>query len=189
MAQVKLILSDDVPKLGHAGDVVSVKPGYARNYLIPQGLAIHATEGRLAELEHHKRQIEEKMAKLRGQREAERDRIQQVTLEVSAQVGEEGRLFGSVTSMRIAELLVEKGIEVDRRRIDLSAPIKEAGEHMVPIRLHRDVTAHVKLVVVAANAPPEAAAAVEVEEPEERAASDDEEDASDAPERDASDEE
>lgn len=168
MAQVKLILSEDVPKLGHAGDVVSVKPGYARNYLVPQGLAIHATAGRITELDHHKRLIEEKVAKQRTDREAERDRIQQVSLEVTAQVGEGGKLFGSVTAMRVAELLLEKGIEVDRRRIDLGAPIKELGEHTVPIRLHRDVTAEVKLVVLAANPPPVAAAPVADDKPSER---------------------
>ncbi len=191
MAQVKLILSEDVPKLGHAGDVVSVKPGYARNYLVPQGLAIHASEGRLHQLEHHKRQIEERVAKQRTEREAERNRIQQVSLEVSAQVGEEGKLFGSVTAMRIAELLLEKGVEVDRRRIDLGAPIREIGEHTVPIRLHRDVTAEVKLVVVAANPPPEAAARIADEEPAAReetpASSDDQDGQSASPEDDASD--
>lgn len=153
MSQVKLILSEDVPKLGHAGDVVTVKPGYARNFLIPQGLAIHATEGRIQELEHHQRLIEERVNKERGDKERERDRIQNVSLEVSAQVGEEGKLFGSVTAMQIAELLAEKGIEVDRRRIELDHPIKETGEHRVPIRLHRDVIAEVLVVVAAANQP------------------------------------
>lgn len=156
MSQVKLILSEDVPKLGHAGEVVTVKPGYARNFLLPQGLAIHATAGRIQELEHHQRLIEERVNKERGDKERERDRIQNVTLEVSAQVGEEGKLFGSVTVMQIAELLAEKGIEVDRRRIDLNHPIKETGEHKVPIRLHRDVTAEIKLTVTAANQPPPA---------------------------------
>jgi large subunit ribosomal protein L9 len=182
MAQVKLILSEDVPKLGHAGDVVSVKPGYARNYLVPQGLAIHATAGRLTELEHHKRLIEEKVARQRTDREAERDRIEKVSLEVTAQVGEEGKLFGSVTAMRVAELLLEKGIEVDRRRIDLGAPIKEVGEHTVPIRLHRNVTAEVKLVVLAANPTPQAAAPVVDDEPferEERRSEDEDEDGED----------
>ncbi len=184
MAQVKLILSEDVPKLGHAGDLVSVKPGYARNYLVPQGLAIHATEGRIAELEHHKRQIEEKVQKDRLLKEAERDRIQGTAVEVAAQVGVEGKLFGSVTAMQIAELLAEQGVEVDRRRIDLKSPIKEVGEHTVPIRLHRDVSAEVTVVVKAANAPPPApdagaadlddvVAAREAEE-EARAGSDDE---------------
>jgi large subunit ribosomal protein L9 len=156
MSQVKLILSEDVPKLGHAGDVVVVKPGYARNFLIPQGLAIHATEGRIQELEHHQRLIEERVHKERGDKERERDRIQGVTLEVSTQVGEEGKLFGSVTVVQIAELLAEKGIEVDRRRIELDHPIKETGEHRVPIRLHRDVIAEIRVVVAAANQPPQA---------------------------------
>jgi len=156
MSQVKLILSEDVPKLGHAGEVVTVKPGYARNFLIPQGLAIHATEGRIQELEHHQRLIEGRVHKERGDKERERDRIQSVTLEVSTQVGEEGKLFGSVTVVQIAELLAEKGIEVDRRRIELDHPIKETGEHRVPIRLHRDVIAEIRVVVAAANQPPQA---------------------------------
>lgn len=156
MSQVKLILSEDVPKLGHAGDVVAVKPGYARNFLIPQGLAIHATEGRIQELDHHQRLIEERVHKERGDKERERDRIQGVTLEVTTQVGEEGKLFGSVTVVQIAELLAEKGIEVDRRRIELDHPIKETGEHRVPIRLHRDVIAEIRVVVAGANQPRQA---------------------------------
>jgi len=153
MALVKLILREDVPSLGHAGDVVSVKPGYARNYLVPQGKAIRATEGRLAEIAHHKRRIEEEVARDRKLQESVRDRIQGTVLEVEAQAGEEGRLFGSVTAIQIAELLAAKGIEVDRRRIELRSPIKEVGEHAVPIRLHRDVTAEVKLVVRPAGRP------------------------------------
>lgn len=156
MVQVKLILSEDVPKLGHAGQVVTVKPGYARNYLVPQGLAILATEGRISELDHHSRLIEEKVQKDRTIQEAERSRIQDTVVEITAQVGVEGKLFGSVTSIQIAELLAQQGVEVDRRRIDLKSPIKEIGEHTVPIRLHRDVTAEVKVVVTAANAPPPA---------------------------------
>jgi len=153
MALVKLILREDVPSLGHAGDVVSVKPGFARNYLVPQGKAIRATEGRLAEIAHHKRQIEDQVARDRKVQESARDRIQGTVLEVEAQAGEEGRLFGSVTASQIAGLLAEKGIQVDRRRIELRAPIKEVGEHVVPIRLHRDVTAQVKVVVRPAGLP------------------------------------
>lgn len=151
MAQVRLILREDVPKLGEAGEVVTVKPGYARNYLIPQGKAIHATAANVKELEHHQRQIAEKVAKQRKELEAERDRIQGVELEVAAQAGEEGRLFGSVTAMQIAELLAEKGVTVDRRRIDLAEPIKELGDFRVPIRLHREVVAEVRLKVVPAT--------------------------------------
>jgi large subunit ribosomal protein L9 len=100
--------------------------------------------------------VQEKLAKELKDLGALRDRLQALQLEVVAKAGEEGKLFGSVTVMQIAELLAEKGIEVDRRRIDLDHPIKETGEHKVPIRLHRDVTAEIKLTVTAANQPPPA---------------------------------
>jgi large subunit ribosomal protein L9 len=150
MAQVRLILREDVPKLGDAGEVVSVKPGYARNFLIPTGKAIHATQANVKELEHHQRQIAEKVAKQRKELEAERDRIQGIELEIAAQAGEEGRLFGSVTTMQIAELLGEKGVAVDRRRIELAEPIKEVGDFRVPVRLHREVVAEILVKVVPA---------------------------------------
>jgi len=151
MALVNLILSEDVPKLGEAGELVSVKPGYARNYLLPQGKAIPATDAKVKELEHHKRQIAEKMAKELKNLAAARDRLEQVQLEVAAQAGEEGKLFGSVTVLQIAELLAEKGFEIDRRKIDLAEPIKEVGDHTVPIKLHRDVVANIALKVTAAE--------------------------------------
>jgi large subunit ribosomal protein L9 len=151
MGQVKLILREDVPKLGHAGEVVSVKPGYARNFLLPQGKAALASEAKVNELEHHKRLITEKVAKDLKDLGAARDRLEQLELEVAAQAGEEGRLFGSVTAIQIAELIGEKGIEIDRRKIDLAEPIKEVGEHRVPIRLHREVIANVRLKVTAAE--------------------------------------
>lgn len=151
MADVRLILREDVPKLGDAGEVVSVKPGYARNYLIPTGKAIHATAAKVRELEHHQRQIAEKVAKQRTELEAERDRIQGTEIQVAAQAGEGGRLFGSVTAMQIAELLGEKGVTVDRRRIELAEPIKEVGDFRVPIRLHREVVAEILVKVVPAE--------------------------------------
>jgi large subunit ribosomal protein L9 len=151
MGQVKLILREDVPKLGHAGEVVSVKPGYARNFLLPQGKAALASEAKVNELEHHKRLIAEKVARDLKDLNAARDRLEQLQLEVEAQAGEEGRLFGSVTAIQIAELIGEKGIEIDRRKIDLAEPIKEVGDHSVPIRLHREVIANVKLKVTAAE--------------------------------------
>ena len=151
MGLVKLVLREDVPKLGHAGEVVSVKPGYARNFLLPQGKAALASEARVKELEHHKRLIAEKVARELKDLGAARDRLEQLELEVEAQAGEEGRLFGSVTAAQVAELIGEKGIEIDRRKIDLAEPIKEVGEHSVPIRLHREVIANVKLKVTAAE--------------------------------------
>jgi large subunit ribosomal protein L9 len=151
MGQVELILREDVPKLGRAGEVVRVKPGYARNFLLPQGKAALASEAKVKELEHHKRLIGEKVARELKDLSAARDRLEQLELAVEAQAGEEGRLFGSVTAVQIAELIGEKGIEIDRRKIDLAEPIKEVGEHSVPIRLHREVIANVRLKVTAAE--------------------------------------
>ena len=151
MGQVKLILREDVPKLGHAGDIVNVKPGYARNFLLPQGKAALASKANVKELEHQKRLITEKVARELKDLNAARDRLEQLELEVAAQAGEEGKLFGSVTAIQIAELIGQKGIEIDRRKIDLAEPIKEIGEHSVPIRLHREVIANVKLKVTAAE--------------------------------------
>lgn len=147
MNHVKLILKESIHALGEAGDLVHVKPGYARNYLIPQGKAILATESRVKELEHHKRVVSEKVAREMKDLRAVKDRLEALTLVVNARAGEEGKLFGSVTSARIGELLAEKGFEIDRRRIELAEPIKEIGEHAVPIKLHREVVASVKLTV------------------------------------------
>ena len=146
-----VILLQRVAKLGQMGEVVSVKPGYARNFLLPQGKAALASEANVKELEHHKRLITEKVARELKDLNAARDRLEQLQLEVEAQAGEEGRLFGSVTAIQIAELIGEKGIEIDRRKIDLAEPIKEVGDHSVPIRLHREVLANVKLKVTAAE--------------------------------------
>ncbi|CAG0974157.1 50S ribosomal protein L9 [Myxococcaceae bacterium] len=151
MDHVKVILRQDVASLGEAGEVVSVKPGYAFNFLLPGGKAILASEGKLKELEHHRRVVAEQVARERKTLEAERDRLSQVVLEIAAQVGEEGKLFGSVTAIQIAELLAQRGHVVDRRKIALEDPIKEAGEHEVPIRLHREIVAKLKVKVVAAE--------------------------------------
>lgn len=147
MAQVKVILRESVPSLGEAGDLVGVKPGFARNYLIPQGKAIVASEARVRELEHHKRVVEEKLARELKALESVRKHLESLDIQIPARVGEEGKLFGSVTAIQIAEILAEKGYEVDRRRIALKEPIKEAGEHRVPVRLHRDLTAQIVVKV------------------------------------------
>lgn len=149
MRQVKVILSETVQGLGEAGDLVGVKVGYARNYLLPQGKALLATESKVRELEHHKRVVMEKAARDLNDLKALRDRLQSVALEVTARVGEEGKLFGSVTTAHIAELLAEKGYTVDRRKIQLSEPLREIGDHVVPIRLQRDLTAEVALKISA----------------------------------------
>jgi large subunit ribosomal protein L9 len=150
VANIQVILSEDVPSLGDAGDVVKVKPGFARNYLLPQGKAILATKGKLQEVEHHKRVIAERVARETKTLEAQKRALEEVALEVPMQAGEEGKLFGSVTATAIAELLAQKGFEIDRRKIALADPIKEVGEHVVPIKLRGNIVANVKLTVVAA---------------------------------------
>ncbi len=151
MAQVKLILREDVIGLGDAGDMVSVKPGYARNYLLPTGKAILATEEKVRELEHHRRVVTEKLARERQTWESLRQQLEGRSFAICVHVGEEGKLFGSVTAAQIAEILAAEGFAVDRRKLQLAEPIKQVGEHAVSIKLHRDVTAKVKLTVSAAE--------------------------------------
>jgi large subunit ribosomal protein L9 len=169
MSSVKLILTESVHNLGEAGDVVNVKPGYARNFLLPQGKAIRATDSRVKELEHHRRIVAEKAAKELKDLRALKDQLEAQTISVSARAGEGGRLFGSVTSAQIATVLAERGFEIDRRRIDLREGIKLVGEHAVPVKLHREVVAKIKVQVVAVEGAPEEAE----EELEERSADED----------------
>jgi large subunit ribosomal protein L9 len=149
MALVKVILREDVQGLGHAGDLVSVKPGYARNFLISKGKASVASESKVKELEHQRRVISESLAKELKDIEAVTHKLQSLSLEFEMQAGEEGKLFGSVTSQNIADQLAQKGFEVDRRKIVLAEPIKEIGEHTVEVKLHREVVANLKVVVSA----------------------------------------
>ena len=151
MGQVKLILREDVPKLGNAGEVVSVKPGYARNFLIPKGKAMLATESRVKELEHQKRMIADRMAKELKDLEALKQKIESTALAFIAQAGEEGKLFGSITAAQLAEQLGEKGLEVDRRKIVLDEPIKSVGEHTVKLRLRGELIADIRVSVEASE--------------------------------------
>jgi large subunit ribosomal protein L9 len=151
MALVQVILSEDVHALGEAGDIVKVKPGYARNYLVPQGKAVPATAARVNEIDHRKRVIAEKRARELKDLEAVKAKLDATALEISVQVGEEGKLFGSVTAQNLAELLTEKGFEIDRRKIVLQEAIKVAGEHTVAIRLRNDVIAEFKVTVKASE--------------------------------------
>lgn len=150
MGLVQVILSEDVHNLGDAGDVVNVKPGYARNFLIPQGKALPATAARVHEVDHKRRVIAERRAKELKDLEAVKLRIEALALEIAAQVGEEGKLFGSVTAANLAELLLAQGVEIDRRKIVLAEPIKQVGEHAVSVRLRNDVVASLKVTVSAA---------------------------------------
>jgi large subunit ribosomal protein L9 len=149
MRQVKVILREAIPSLGAAGDLVGVKVGYARNYLLPQGKALLATESKIRQLEHHKRVVTERAARDLKDLQALRDRLQSLSLEVTARVGEEGKLFGSVTTANIAELLAEKGFSIDRRKIDLAESLREVGDHVVTIRLGGGLTAEVPLKISA----------------------------------------
>ena len=149
MSLVKLILREEIHRLGAAGDVVSVKPGYARNYLLPQGKAVLATLGRVKEVEHQQRVISEKLAKEMKDLEALKGKLEAVVLEFEAQAGEEGKLFGSVTAQQLAAQLAEKGQSIDRRKITLDEPIRSVGEHVVGIRLRSDVVAELKVIVTA----------------------------------------
>jgi large subunit ribosomal protein L9 len=144
---IEVILREDVQSLGKAGELVRVKPGYARNYLLPHGLAIEATEG------NRKRIAAETRARS-ARNQAERTEAEQraatlggVTLTLTGKAGEEGKLFGSVTAQDIADALAARGYEVDRRRIELEHPIKSLGHHTVGVRLHPEVRAEVHVSV------------------------------------------
>jgi large subunit ribosomal protein L9 len=150
MALVQVILSEDVHALGNAGEIVGVKPGFARNFLIPQGKGMLATAERVHQIEHQQRVISEKRAKEMSDLESVKAKLDGTKLEIEAQAGEEGKLFGSVTTQNLAELLAAKGLEVDRRKIVLQEPIKTIGEHTIAIRLRSDVVAEFKLTVKAA---------------------------------------
>jgi len=147
MAQIRLILKDEVYGLGEPGDLVSVKPGYARNFLLPQGKAEIATEGRVKAFEHQKAVIAEKRAKEMKDVEAMKSKIEMLHLEFEAQAGDGGRLFGSITAAQIADQLAEKGFEIDRRKIELKEPIKTLGDHQVELKIRREVRASLKLKV------------------------------------------
>lgn len=151
---MEVILTEDIPKLGDAGEVVRVKDGYGRNYLLPLGKALLATAGRVRELEHKKRVIAEKQRKEIARQQSVSERIIGLELEFEVHASEEGKLFGSVTNADLAERLRENGVEVDRRRIELPEPIKQVGEYTVAVRLHREVTAEFSVRVTSLDAPP-----------------------------------
>jgi large subunit ribosomal protein L9 len=145
---MQVILLENVPSLGKAGDLVKVSNGYGRNYLIPQKKAILATEKNLKVMEHQKRQIQQSLEKSKKDAEKLGQRIESLSCNFVRSVGESGKLFGSVTSMDIESYLKENGIEVDRKKITFDEPIKNLGMYTVPIKLNPEVTAHLKVWVV-----------------------------------------
>ena len=145
---MQVILMEDVPSLGQIGDLVKVSEGYGRNYLIPQKKAIVATEKNMKVLAHQKRQVQHHIGRLKKDAESLAARINDLSCTFAKAVGESGKLFGSVTSMEIESFLKEKGIDVDRKKIVLEEPIKNVGMFTVPIKVHPDVVAQLKVWVV-----------------------------------------
>jgi large subunit ribosomal protein L9 len=145
---MKIILLDDVTKVGRRGDVKDVSDGFARNFLIPKKLALSATAGNLKNLDHIKRQQDAKAGRIKADAEALRARIEGLAYEERRQASEEGKLFGSVTAQDIADFLGRQGVTMERRRIQLDEPIKSLGATAVPIRLHPEVTAQLTVQVV-----------------------------------------
>jgi large subunit ribosomal protein L9 len=145
---MKVILLDDVSKVGRRGEVRDVSDGYARNFLIPKKLALSATAGNLKNLEHIKRQQDAKADRVKADAESLRTKIEALVYEERRQASEEGKLFGSVTSQDIADFLGTRGVPMDRRRITLDESIKALGEHSVSMRLHPEVVAQLRVNVV-----------------------------------------
>ena len=153
---MNVILTENVKGLGNMGDVVKVKPGYARNFLVPNKLAVEASDRNIKELEHHRRQLSRKAEKLSEEAAVVKGRIEALECVLKHRAGEEGKLFGSVTSMEIEAALAAKGVEIDRRKILLSHPIKSLGAHEVEIKLNAGVSATLKVRVVSAGESAEA---------------------------------
>ena len=172
---MELILREDVPKLGDKGDIVNVRAGYARNYLLPRRLAILATDGTRKQVEAMRAAAGRKAAREKGAAEELAAQLAELELVFTKRAGDQGQLFGSVTASDIADAVAEKGFTIDRRRLELSEPLKHIGDFTVELRLHREVTAGLKVMVAAdgvieAPPPPEVAAPPEEETAPEPAA-------------------
>jgi len=145
---MEVILRDHIPNLGNQGDQVKVKPGYARNFLIPKGLAFAAASGNAAQINHKKRLMQDQQKRRIKTEQDLAKRLSEVSVSISVRVGEEDRIFGSVTTQDIAVALSKKGFEVDRRKIILDEPIRALGIYTVPVRFAGDIVAHLKVWVV-----------------------------------------
>lgn len=144
-----VILKEDIKGLGYKNDTVSVKPGYGRNYLIPQGLAIISNRSNAKMIEENIRQAAHKAEKIKNDAEATAAKIQSLTIEISTKAGESGKIFGAITALQVADALREKGIDVDRKKVEFKAPIKSIGEHQATIMLHKEVQPELALNIVA----------------------------------------
>ena len=148
MAHTQVLLREDIDNLGARGEIVRVKAGYARNYLMPRNLAVEATANNVRQIEGERAALAKREAKERSTAELQAGQLAKLTLKFERKVGEAGVLYGSVTSMDIAHELKEQGYEVDRRKIVLREPIKRFGNYSVPVRLHRDVTVELPVSVL-----------------------------------------
>ena len=144
---MKVILKENIDNLGHIGDIVKVAPGYARNYLLPKGFALEATLKNAKALDHAKKHLEYKKNKVLEQARLLAGKIEALALNIVHQAGEEGKLFGAVTNMELAEQLKAQGIEIDRKKIVLAEPIKHLGDFTATVKIHPEVTATLKVVI------------------------------------------
>lgn len=148
MAMMQIILTRDVDNLGRAGEVVKVKPGYGRNFLIPRGLALTATRGNIAELEHHKRIIARQKAKLEAEQKAMVSKLKDVSVSVARKKGRDGKLFGSVGGKDIADALGMQNINIERKLIKLEEPLRAEGSYQVTIRFSADISTEIKVNII-----------------------------------------
>ena len=145
---MKVVLKDDIKNIGKMGQIVDVTAGYARNYLVPKGLAVEANTKNIKSLEHQKRIIQDNATKIKNSAQDLSNKISTITLVIKAKSGEEGKLFGSVTTMDIAELLQNEGVEIDKKRISLDEPIKRLGSYTVNVKLHSEISTQLNVQVV-----------------------------------------
>jgi large subunit ribosomal protein L9 len=146
---MKVFLKEDVKSLGKIGEVVTVSDGYARNFLLPKKLAVEANTKNIKEFEHHKRVLQERAARIRAEFKTLAEKLSALSLTIKAKAGEEEKLFGSVTNMDIAEALKEAGHDIDKKKIVLDEPIKRLGEYTVEVKIDAEISAQVKVNVVA----------------------------------------
>ena len=145
---MKVILREDIHRLGRSGEIVTVKDGFARNYLLPRKMAMLANEKNVKQVEHDRKVISSQQSKLRGSAQQEAAKLEALSVKIARKVGQQDKLYGSVTSLDIAEALAVQGHRVDRRLIHLPEPLKAIGSHQVELRLHREVSAKITVEVV-----------------------------------------
>ncbi len=145
---MKVILKQDIPDLGKAGKIIEVKSGYARNFLMPRNLAIMATKANVRAIEEIEKQNKTRERKLRNEAEKLKAKMEQMSLTIEVLVGEEDKIFGSVTAQNVAEMLETEGIRVDKRNINLEDPIKSLGVYTIPVKIEKDIVANVKVWVI-----------------------------------------